>query len=126
MTESEWQSCVEPQAMLAFLRNAGKLSERKARLIAAPTMRIPEPIPFTINPYLAFRAILVAVENCNKGLGRREIDSLVCRGLGTGIGKVSPSRRAMRMRAAYQVMTTPSRILSFRGIHEFHKALHLM
>jgi O-acetyl-ADP-ribose deacetylase (regulator of RNase III) len=92
-------------------------------LVAAPTMRVPEPIPFTINAYLAFRAILVAVENFNKGLGKREIDSLVCCGLGTGIGKVSANKCAMQMRMAYQVMKTPSRIPSFHGIHEFHKAL---
>jgi O-acetyl-ADP-ribose deacetylase (regulator of RNase III) len=92
-------------------------------LIAAPTMRVPEPIPFTINPYLAFRAILLAVETYNKALGREEIDSVVCCGLGTGIGQVSASRCAMHMRAAYQVMKAPARILSFQGIHEFHKAL---
>src|SRR5438874_561559 len=39
-------------------------------MIAAPTMRVPEPIPFTINAYLAFRAILVAIENFNKNKGR--------------------------------------------------------
>jgi O-acetyl-ADP-ribose deacetylase (regulator of RNase III) len=92
-------------------------------MIAAPTMRIPEPIPFTMNPYLAFRAILVAVENFNKQRGSREIDSLVCCGLGTGIGRVSANKCAMQMRAAYQVMKIPSRIPSFNGIHEFHRAL---
>jgi len=92
-------------------------------LIAAPTMRVPEPIPYTINAYLAFRAVLVAIENFNKSLGKREIDSLVCCGLGTGIGKVSPERCARLMRAAYQIMKAPARILSFQGIHEFHKAL---
>src|SRR5262249_53005071 len=52
--------------------------ERRWRyLIVAPTMRVPEPIPFTINAYLAFRAALVAVKNYNRDLGRQEIDSLV-------------------------------------------------
>lgn len=92
-------------------------------MVAAPTMRIPEPIPFTINAYLAFRAILVAVENFNKKAGRREIDSLVCCGLGTGIGKVEANKCAMQMRAAYQVVRNPSRIPSYHGIHEFHRAL---
>ena len=92
-------------------------------MVAAPTMRIPEPIPFSINAYLAFRAILVAAENFNRRLGKREIDSLVCCGLGTGIGKVSPNRCAGQMRAAYQVMKMPSMIPSYHGIHEFHKAL---
>lgn len=92
-------------------------------LIAAPTMRIPEPIPFTIHPYLAFRAVLVAVKNFNKAQGKREIASLVCCGLGTGIGQVSANKCAMQMRAAYQAMRRPPRILSFQGIHEFHKTL---
>jgi O-acetyl-ADP-ribose deacetylase (regulator of RNase III) len=95
-------------------------------LISAPTMRVPEPIPFTINAYLAFRAILVAVENFNKNFGKREIDSLVCCGLGTGIGKISANKCARQMRAAYQIIKTPSRIPSFQGIHEFHKALLLL
>jgi O-acetyl-ADP-ribose deacetylase (regulator of RNase III) len=95
-------------------------------LIAAPTMRVPEPIPFTINAYLAFRAILVAVQNFNKARGRREIDSVVCPGLGTGVGKVSPTRCARHMRAAYQTLKTPPGILSYHGIQEFHKALLTM
>jgi O-acetyl-ADP-ribose deacetylase (regulator of RNase III) len=92
-------------------------------LIAAPTMRVPEPIAFTINAYLAFRAILVAVENLNKALGKRDIDALVCCGLGTGIGKVGANTCARQMRAAYQAMKMPSRIPSFHGIHAFHQAL---
>jgi O-acetyl-ADP-ribose deacetylase (regulator of RNase III) len=92
-------------------------------LIAAPTMRVPEPIPFTIHAYLAFRAILLAVENINKVLGKPAIASLVCCGLGTGIGKVAANTCARQMRAAYQVMKTPSRIPSFHGIHAFHRAL---
>jgi O-acetyl-ADP-ribose deacetylase (regulator of RNase III) len=92
-------------------------------LIVAPTMRIPEPIPFSINAYLAFRAVLLAAKNYNRGVGRREIDSLVCCGLGTGIGQVGANKCAMQMRAAYQGMTRPARILSYRGLHEFHQAL---
>jgi O-acetyl-ADP-ribose deacetylase (regulator of RNase III) len=95
-------------------------------LVAAPTMRVPEPVQYTINAYLAFRAVLVAVENLNKERGKVEIDSLVCCGLGTGIGQISPSRCAMHMRAAYQVMKRPAAIPSFHGIREFHKALLMM
>jgi hypothetical protein len=68
----------------------------------------------------------VAVENFNRAAGRREIDSLVCCGLGTGIGRVEANKCAMQMRAAYQVMRRPTGIPSFHGIHEFHRALFQM
>jgi O-acetyl-ADP-ribose deacetylase (regulator of RNase III) len=67
-------------------------------------MRIPELIRFTINPYLAFRAILVAIENFNQAHGVTAINSCVCPGLGTGVGGVSAATCARQMRAAYQTM----------------------
>jgi hypothetical protein len=39
MTETEWQTCCDPQAMLDFLRSSGKLSERKASLFACAVVR---------------------------------------------------------------------------------------
>ena len=39
-------------------------------------MRVPEPVPFTINAYLAFRAVLVAAENLNKEAAKREIEEI--------------------------------------------------
>jgi O-acetyl-ADP-ribose deacetylase (regulator of RNase III) len=94
-------------------------------LIAAPTMRVPEPVSSTINAYLAFRAALVAAENFNKGQGRRAIDSLVCCGLATGVGGMSASRCASQMRIAYREMICPPCIGRFESIHGLHKALQM-
>jgi O-acetyl-ADP-ribose deacetylase (regulator of RNase III) len=92
-------------------------------MVAAPTMRIPEPVASSINAYLAFRAILVAIENFNQAQGRRAIDSVVCCGLGTGVGRMGPSRCAAQMRIAYNVMLGPPIIGRFESIHELHRAL---
>jgi hypothetical protein len=39
VTEAEWNACTAPQAMLAFVQEAGLLSERKARLFAVACCR---------------------------------------------------------------------------------------
>ena len=70
------------------------------RFIFAPTMRVPMNISYTVNVYLAFRAALIAsLEN--------NIDTIICPGLGTGIGRVSPNMCAKQMYAAYIAITSP-------------------
>lgn len=92
-------------------------------LVVAPTMRIPESIAQTVNAYLAFRAILLAVRRHNHVAGATVIRTLVCSGLGTGIGGLEERRCATQMRMALKQVLGPSRIPSFRDIHLTHRAL---
>ena len=71
-------------------------------LISAPTMRVPSNVADTVNSYLAFKGILQAVilHNRNKSPG---IQSVLCPGLGTGEGKMSPENCAKQMYRAYEV-----------------------
>ena len=92
-------------------------------IIAAPTMRIPENIAFTLNAYIAFRAILIAINNFNESKPNRPIKSLVCSGLGTGIGSMEPIKCAAQMRAAYKLIKEPASISSVEEIHKSHQTL---
>jgi O-acetyl-ADP-ribose deacetylase (regulator of RNase III) len=89
---------------------------RWPNLVIAPTMRVPEVIGQTLNAYLAFRAALLACK-------RAGIESVVCCGLGTGIGAMEPQRAAVQMRMALLHVTAPARIPSFAQIHATHRAL---
>ncbi len=80
-------------------------------LIVAPTMRTPQSIAHSMNPYLAFRAVLLAVADWNQCNPDQRIDRLACPGLGTGVGHVPVRRAALQMRAAWdslQVQSVPS------------------
>jgi O-acetyl-ADP-ribose deacetylase (regulator of RNase III) len=92
-------------------------------LIVAPTMRIPEPVPRSLNAYLAFRAAITAVVRFNERAAAPAIRSLVCPGLATGIGQMPPRRCAAQMRLAYMQVSKPARIPSFDEIHRVHRAL---
>ena len=92
-------------------------------MIAAPTMRTPENVAFTLNAYIAFRAILIAINSFNESKPKRPIKSLVCSGLGTGIGSMEPVKCAAQMRAAYKLIKEPARISSFAEIHKSHLTL---
>ena len=92
-------------------------------MISAPTMRIPENIAFTLNAYITFRAILIAINNFNESKPKIAIKTLICSGLGTGIGSMEPTKCAAQMRAAYKLINEPARISSYEEIHKFHKAL---
>ena len=92
-------------------------------LIAAPTMRVPENVSRSLNAYLAFRAILLAVMRCNTEKDAKVIDSLVCCGLCTGVGGMSASRCANQMAIAYKSMIMPALIGRFESIHQMHASL---
>ncbi len=62
------------------------------KMIFVPTMRVPTNISATVNVYLAFRAVLICMEN--KG-------TIICPGMGTGVGKVSADQCALQMHQAY-------------------------
>jgi O-acetyl-ADP-ribose deacetylase (regulator of RNase III) len=89
-------------------------------LVVAPTMRVPESVAHTLNAYLAFRAVLIA---CARHAS--PIASLVCCGLGTGIGGMEPARCAAQMRIALEHARKPARIPSFDQIHRVHAALRM-
>ena len=92
-------------------------------MVAAPTMRVPEIVAHSINAYVAFRAILLEIENFNRALGVNKIRSVVCCGLCTGVGAMPPERCAGQMYLAYKAMLLPAKIGRFESIHEFHKSL---
>jgi O-acetyl-ADP-ribose deacetylase (regulator of RNase III) len=63
-------------------------------LIVAPTMRLPMVVDTTLNAYNAFRATLLLAKD-------KQIESIVCPGLGTGTGQACPEMVARQMFVAY-------------------------
>jgi O-acetyl-ADP-ribose deacetylase (regulator of RNase III) len=92
-------------------------------LVVAPTMRVPEPVPRSLNAYLSFRAALLAVSAFNRGPAGVQIKTLVAPGMGTGTGRIDERRCAAQMRVAYDAASRPARIPSWQMIHELHAAL---
>lgn len=68
-------------------------------MISAPTMRVPEDVRGTVNAYLAFRAVLLAIETHNSHTDR-PIRSVLCPGLATLTGRMPPGVCAKQMRSA--------------------------
>ncbi|XP_019854943.1 PREDICTED: uncharacterized protein LOC100640713 isoform X2 [Amphimedon queenslandica] len=80
-------------------------------LISAPTMRVPTDVSDTMNSYLAFRAVLLAVMSHNKSCsqkGAEPIRSVMCPGLGTAVGRMPFVRCAEQMVAAYETVVSQS------------------
>ena len=78
-----------------------KTNNEKIRyLISAPTMRVPTDVSKTANAYLAFRASLMEVDKFNRN-NDEKILSVLCPGLGTLTGFISPKNCAVQMKYAY-------------------------
>ena len=69
-------------------------------LVCAPTMRIPMDVSETVNAYLAFRATIRAVRSYNRTTSTK-IESVLCPGLCTAVGRMPAKVCARQMHAAY-------------------------
>ncbi|XP_052078956.1 uncharacterized protein LOC127717256 [Mytilus californianus] len=65
-------------------------------LISAPTMRVPKDVNDTANAFLAFRAIILAVQKHNRDPENQPIRSVLCPGLGTAVGNMPFDRCAFQ------------------------------
>ena len=75
-------------------------------LAHTPTMRVPMKIQSQDVPYNAMWAMLLAVRKYNK-IYPNSIQSVVCPGLGTGIGQIPPNEAARQMALAYDNFLYP-------------------
>ncbi|XP_071478727.1 uncharacterized protein [Diadema antillarum] len=96
-----------------FWGNAGKTSWEEYNqgtpikyLISAPTMRVPMDVSDSVNAYLAFRAVIIAVQKHNANTsktGLLPISSVLCPGLATNVGRMPPKKCAKQMKCAYEI-----------------------
>ena len=93
-------------------------------LISAPTMRIPENVSNTLNAYLAFRASLIEIIKFNQNR-KQKISSVLCPGLGTLTGNISPEKCAIQMKYAYDsiILNKDSFLSGWRDIELMEKKL---
>ena len=92
-------------------------------MIFAPTMRVPMNISNTVNVYLAFRAVLIAIYDHNFSSNFDRIETVICPGMGTGIGKISPAICAKQMYKAYTDFLNPPRHYDLVQMTREHLAL---
>ena len=97
-------------------------------VVAAPTMRVPMNIQGTVNVYLAFKAALVELLLNNEILEENKeeiVETVLCPGMGTGIGQLDPLIAAQQMREAYnQVILSQKRTFNeLKDAYRFHISL---
>jgi O-acetyl-ADP-ribose deacetylase (regulator of RNase III) len=81
------------------------LNDNIPHMIVAPTMERPMDVNGTQNAYLAMRAILSCVSRFNRhaeASGEKRIYRILCPGLCTGIGRMSPDESARQVRKAIE------------------------
>ncbi len=115
-------------------------SEPYKYLISAPTMRVPMTITGSVNAYLAMRAVLRLVGHYNKRqvahaahesirgetpVKAELIESVLCPGLGTAIGRLPYDVAAYQMREAYRVVVEgqPHDFRDIAGTVCYHDAM---
>ena len=99
-------------------------SEAIPYLIAAPTMRVPQSLHNSANPYLAMRAVLLHIKNAEyQGIPVADlVQTVAIPGLGTGVGEVHPSVCARQVQFAineviYGKTAFPDSWLSAHTLH---------
>jgi len=99
-------------------------NEKIKYLISAPTMRVPADVSNTVNAYLAFRASLIEVDKFNK-TNNEKILSVLCPGLGTSTGNISPRNCAIQMKYAYDSIIVKKAVFpeSLEEAYSRHKYL---
>jgi len=93
-------------------------------LISAPTMRVPLNVRDSVNAYLAFRASLIAVLEHNK-VYKTKINSILCPGLATGVGKLPSLYCARQMYLAYRIVMKGDKLVfsSIGAAYAAHKMI---
>jgi len=76
-------------------------------LMSAPTMRTPRPVPWSLNAYLAFRAVLLAAQAWDAAHPEAPLPTIFVPGLATGAGFMPVRRCARQMRAAWDAVRQP-------------------
>jgi O-acetyl-ADP-ribose deacetylase (regulator of RNase III) len=84
-------------------------NDRIPYLIAAPTMRVPMVLEYSVNPYLAARAVLLLIKHGVFPSGEHEgevvsdyVETVAFPGLGTGVGRIGPNVCAHQVRTAIE------------------------
>ena len=80
-------------------------------LAHTPTMRVPMKIQDKDVPYVAMRSLLLAIRKYNRDFPN-SINSVVCPGLGTGIGGIDPTEAARQMALAYDGFLYPPKFIN--------------